>query len=63
MTSLLKNTSTVLILGLRVSYVSVLVRALLNHSTLTIILWEVVNQMRVHNLLLQQVLLVEEQND
>lgn len=63
MTSLLKNTSTVLILGLRVSSVSVLVRALFNHSTLTIILWEVVNQMRVHNLLLQQVLLVEEQND
>lgn len=30
---------------------------------LTIILWEVVNQMRVHDLLLQQVLLVEEQND
>lgn len=31
--------------------------------TLTIILWEVVDQMRVHDLLLQQVLLVEEQND
>lgn len=31
--------------------------------TLTIILWEVVDQMRVHDLLLQQVLLVEEQDD
>ncbi len=30
---------------------------------LTVILWKVVNQMRVHDLLLQQVLLVEEEND
>ena len=30
---------------------------------LTIILWKVVDQMRVHDLLLQQVLLVEEEDD
>lgn len=30
---------------------------------LTVILWKVVNQMRVHDLLLQQVLLVEEEDN